>query len=407
METIKIQWLSSQGEWLVESLNAENTSGQTLGQWAENQPDLTSVRLILSAANYSVHWVSMPGVNNRHLARALPFALEEALIEDVAHYLIVPSGQANKKVRAYAVASELIERLLEECEHHHLKVHDLIPETRLLPDRNLICRSVFNHHQDAWLINLPGVFEGWVKETALTPVLESVLPGIEKEQLSIWAASLDQAKLLKTNIETGFIDSFEEIELIATDGEQQLQAALTEKYTSLLTGAFEKREHKENKPAAWWRPLLAMSAVWLVLVAIYLLAENRLLSAQERMVRQASINLYKQLFPGERVRANGLERQFKEKLSSGSSGSQKGFLNLVNVTAQTYADKRLQEKLQLQSIRFNERLQELIVEVKAKSLNELQTLKQALEAQGIDAEVSSASNDETGVKGRLKIGGEA
>ena len=51
---------------------------RTLEQWAQEQPDLTSVRFILSAQNYSVHWVNLPGISSRHLAKALPFALEES-----------------------------------------------------------------------------------------------------------------------------------------------------------------------------------------------------------------------------------------------------------------------------------------------------------------------------------------
>ena len=72
-----------------------------------------------------------------------------------------------------------------------------------------------------------------------------------------------------------------------------------------------------------------------------------------------------------------------------------------------YAAKGLQKSVQLQSMRFNDRLNELVIELKAGSLAELQTLKQALEQEGLLAEVASATNDKDGVKGRLKIGAAA
>ena len=48
------------------------------------------------------------GVNNRNLAKALPFALEESLIDDVENYLIVPAGKHNKKV----VYSRILKKLV-------------------------------------------------------------------------------------------------------------------------------------------------------------------------------------------------------------------------------------------------------------------------------------------------------
>ena len=58
-------------------------------------------------------------------------------------------------------------------------------------------------------------------------------------------------------------------------------------------------------------------------------------------------------------------------------------------------------------MRFNDRLQELTIEVHASDLNELQKLRQALETAGIQAEIANATNDKDGVKGRLRIGGQS
>lgn len=399
METKKVHWQSHNGQWLIGDINDNLTEqGVALDKWADELPDLTQVRLVLSAENYSTHWLSMPGVNNRNLAKALPFALEESLIDDVENYLIVPAGKHNKKVRAYAVARELIERLIQECELHHVQVRELIPETQLLPAQNLMRRS-----GEGWQVMLPGHFEGWVHDVALTPVLEHILHEFQTEQISVWASALDQAQLLKTSLETGYGDSFETIDVTATDGKGQIVSALESKLVNLLVGEFAVREVKEDKPAAWWRPLGAIAAVWLVVSTVYLYIDNKMLAEKEKQVRQASVALYKQLFPGERIR--NLDRQFREHLSGGSSDSGAGFISLIHTTSRVYAAKGLQKSVHLQSIRFNDRLNELVVEVKASSLSELQMLKQALEQEGLVAEVASATNDKDGVKGRLKIGG--
>jgi len=399
MDTKKVQWDAAQGHWLIGDLHQNLTSdGRLLANWADEQADLSQVRLVLAAQNYSTHWLMMPGVSGRNLAKALPFALEESLIDDVEDYLIVPAGKQDKHVRAYAVAKDLVERLIQECELHHVQVRELIPESQLLPKQDLMRRFA-----DGWQIILPGTFEGWVQDTALTPILEDILQDHKSEKLDIWAPALDQAQLLKTNLDTGFDGSFAAIDISATDGNQHVEANLDAKHANLLVGDFQVREIKEDKPAAWWRSIAALAAVWLVFSAVYLFIDNSALAQKEKQVRQASVDLYKKLFPGERVRS--LDRQLREKLAGGGSESSDGFISLINTTSRIYAAKGLQKSVKLQSIRFNDRLNELVVEVKAGKLGELQTFKQALEQEGLTAEVASATNDKDGVKGRLKIGG--
>ena len=122
-------------------------------------------------------------------------------------------------------------------------------------------------------------------------------------------------------------------------------------------------------------------------------------------MRTETVNLYKKLFPGERIRL--LERQIREKISGDTPDTGAGFLGSTNMLARVYASQNLQDAVEMTSVRYSDRLGELVVEVRAKSLNELQTLRQALENQGLTAEVASATNDKDGVKGRIRIGGAA
>lgn len=409
IKTIKVQWNAISGRWTVTTLEqmaaGSERSAPSLASWAETQADLTPVRLILSACNYATHWVSLPGVSNRHLARALPYALEEGLINDLSDYLILPAGSEGKKVRAYVIGNDLIERLLEECELHHLQVRELIPETQLLPQDV----PVMLRQGQGWAMRIPGIFEGWVTDSAMTPVLESLF---DEEQaahqvagLQIMAPQLDQAQLLKTTLESSFAGVFAGIELLANDGSQLRQQRLQGKLTNLLTGRFQVREVAEDKPPVWWRGLAAVAAVWLVTATLYLFIDNYTLKQQSQQVRAEAIALYKNLFPGERIRS--LERQIKAKLDGGDNTDGAGFISTTGVLARVYAAQGLQKQVQLMSLRFNDRLQELVIEVRAGNLNELQTLRAALEKEGLVAEVASATNDKDGVKGRIKIGGSA
>jgi general secretion pathway protein L len=144
-----------------------------------------------------------------------------------------------------------------------------------------------------------------------------------------------------------------------------------------------------------------MTAACLVIAAATLFVQNQHLSSQGQYVYQQSLSLYKQLFPGVRVRA--LEREFRGKLAEGNGNSSHGFAYLINVTASAFQAVNI-KTIKLDSARYNERQQELVIEVQASNLNDLQTLRQALSERGLSAEVASASNENNLVKGRLKIG---
>lgn len=394
METVKVQWQAHTGEWLI-SANRDSTP-QSLTQWAEALPDLTPVRLVLAAQNYACHWLSLPGVSSRHLPRALPFALEESLIGDVADYLIVPAGSAHKQVRAYVVANDLIERLLEACELHHVRVLELIPETSLLGNDPLLQRT-----EGGWLASLPGHFEGYISDAALTPVLESLFADeAQLDSLTLRAPQLATAQLLQTTLESSFAG---QIGSIHSEPDSGAAATLPARPVNLLTGQYQVKPQRERRQSPWWQALAGMAAAWLLFWTLTLYLDMQRLQQQSGEVRQQTISLYQQLFPGERVRA--LERQIREKLSGDSGSSDTGFLSATHTLARVYQQQNLQQQVQLTSLRFNDRLQELMVEVQAKGLNDLQVLRQALEQAGLSAEIASATNDNNGVKGRIRIGG--
>ena len=403
METIRVQWHAADSEWLVSPLDSPDW--QPLPQWADNVADLTQVLLILSPVNYATHFVSLPGVSARHMQRALPFALEESLIEDVASYLIVPAGQADKKTRAYVLSADLIERLLEACEVLHLQVRELIPATQLI-EADSFQRSQLQG-QSGWMIRLPGRFEGWVPDAALTAVCESLFEEMtgNSQSLAILAPQLDQAQLLKTTLETSFPEAFATLQCRVSEGVNEARDKLTERVTNLLVGRFQVREAIEEKPKAWWRPLAAMAAVWLVLATGWMFIEQHGAAQKADQVYSETLALYKRLFPGERIRS--LDRQIREKINGGGEAQGDGFLSSVNVLGRVYAVQKLQKQVQIMSLRFNDRLQEVTLEVQAASLAELQTLRAALEKEGLSAEVASATNDKQGVKGRIRIGGAA
>lgn len=398
IHTARVRWQANISTWWVEPfVDGRQGEAVSLIEWAEQLGDESQVRLLLSASNYSVHWVSLPGVSKRHLARAIPFALEESLIGELDEINVLPHGKEDGKTKAYVASQPMLDQLLELCRSYHLRVICLVPETSLLAASSQLLAD-----GDGWLTRIPGLLEGRIDNFSVGAVLDSALADYSGDTLTLHCQSRDQGELLKTNLEVASPDAFQNIQIELGSNVASLSHDLwPAKPLSFISGAAEGRAGQSRKPAAWYRPLAAMAACWLLLVGAWLVVDNHQLEQRSDEIRQASVTLYKKLFPGERVGA--LERSMRSKLSEEDGGAvEGGFIGLTNRTAAAFASSSI-TNLNISSMRFNERQQELLVEVLAGSLTDLQALQKALESKGLGAEIASANNEKEGVKGRLKI----
>jgi general secretion pathway protein L len=410
METVAVRWSVELETWFVSPLtpiqkeslkNGEKkTHWLPLDEWAEEQADLSQLRFILQGENYVCRWLTLPGVQGRHLPKALPFALEESLIEDISHYHLVTAGKLGKFThRVYCSLADNFTRLLEACNLRHIKLRQLIPETSLIPDNTLV------HDGHYWLVNIPGLSEAKIHESALSAFLEGLCNGLEIDSqtgITLIDSNLDTANLLKTQIESNFAGIFKMISVQHGRFSSLRDEALSAKCCDLLTAEFRPAEPKKDQPAAWWKPLAALAACWLIFSFTEISIENKRLIAQQEQVKTETIGLYKRLFPGERIRF--LERQIRTKVKGDSTVASAGVMIMLSQASKALQQDNLKQTIQWQSFRFNDRQNELVIDLTAKTLAQLQSYKAAIEQHGLSVEIAQATNDDKGVKGRLKIG---
>lgn len=411
METVVVRWNVELETWFVAPLAQANSQTQdkpsshwlAFDEWASDQADLSQVRFILQGENYICRWLTLPGVQGRHLPKALPFALEESLIEDIRNYHLVTAGKIGKFThRIYCSLLDNFNRLLEACDHHHIKLTQLIPETSLIPENSLV------HDGDFWIINIPGLGEAKIHESALSAYLEGLcndLDAASQNTITLIDTNLDTANLLKTQIESNFAGIFKSISVKHGSYVNLRDAALSGKCSDLLTAEFRPAETKTDQPAAWWKPIAALAACWCIFSFTEISLENKQLASQQAQVKSETIALYKRLFPGERIRF--LERQIRTKIKGDGAQVSAGVMTLLSQASKALLQDNLKQMIQWQSFNFNNRQNLLVIDLTSKTLAQLQSYKAALELQGLSVEIAQATNDDKGVKGRLKIGAAA
>ncbi|MAR00646.1 MAG: hypothetical protein CMI00_08915 [Oceanospirillaceae bacterium] len=384
-----IQWRADLGSW---SIRQSDGSHQSLEEWAKEQPELSQVRLMLSATDYAVHWVNLPGIKARQVSRALPFALEDTLIGDLSEYIIIPAGSSHGRHRAYLVSADLIDRLLDMMELHHLRLVALIPETAVLAETPCIGRT-----DGGWLASVPGVFEGYIPDAAVNVCIDYICRDDDgSTALNICADTLDQALLLQTSIATGYPEAFSEIHVHSGD------IKTTETTVNLLQGRVVESSD-EDRSAAWWRSTVIYAACVALLGAGYLFTSNLQLSQRADQVSEASLQLYKSWFPNERT-AN-YEALFRRKIRGDDSGTASaGFNVLMADVAAAWDGSAVKQKVRINGIRYSDRAGDFMLELTVGSLPDLEVFRQSLTERGLNAEIASATEDNGAVKGRMKIG---
>lgn len=413
METVAVRWNVELETWFVSPLAPTQVDSKTDGQmqhhwlafdeWANEQSDLAQLRFVLQGENYVCRWLTLPGVQGRHLPKALPFALEESLIEDISHYHLVTAGKLGKFThRVYCSLVDNFNRLMEACEHHHIQLRQLIPESSLIPDNSLV------HSGDFWLINIPGLSEAKIHESALSAFLEGLCDDLDADSqsaITLIDSNLDTANLLKTQIESNFSGIFKAITVQHGSFSALRNDALAGKCCDLMTAEFRPIEAKKDQPAAWWKPVAVLAACWCVFSFTQISIENKQIIAQQAQVKTETIALYKRLFPGERIRF--LERQIRTKVKGDSTQIRAGVMVMLSQASKALQQDNLKQAIQWKSFRFNDRQNQLVIDLTSKTLAQLQSYKAALEQQGLNVEIAQATNDDNGVTGRLKIGASA
>jgi len=354
----------------------------------------------------------LPGLGRQRLARAVPFALEERLADDV-ETLHVALGQRDDEGRLHnaVVSRERLENWMERCRAAGLQVDVMTSEVLGLP-REMAAndagpRWILLVREHQFLLR-SGEQQGLAVELEALPV--------------VLAAALDEAgERLPSAIEVrvygndGFADSpqgqalaelcaqhalaldyrpvAEADTLLLARGYRE-QAAI-----NLLQGDYSRRQQLAQllRP---WRPALVLLGLWLALQLGAMGIEYQRLAAQNADMGARITALYREAFPEARKVVNPrvqMERKL-EKLRAGG-GSQGGLLPMLAKAGPVIQSS---EGLKLRNLRYKDGHLDLDLEIG--DLQALDRLKQGLgEKAGMAVEIVSASARDGKVESRLAL----
>lgn len=408
-------------EWALYARAGQKLSGglaesfQSVVQILE-QNSIDDVQIVgLVPANW-VHStrVTIPGKQTRFIQQALPFAVEDQLAEDLDNVHIA-LGDKNSD-GSHSV--DIINHHLFETFHTAL-VETGYPVNAIYSDASLLPITGINvslgFEKDWVLVNSDNGAISRVKLFNAASYFESVFKENELAETAVKQVNcyispeqLESLKLLLAELQQieGFEWSSHDLNIPIIDLLCESWFQQGTKGINLCQGEFKIASGSEPSLKKW-RAVAAVAGIWFLLQVGLDLGKGFYYQKEAEINQQQALQLYKSIFPGERrVTVNNLKRSLQGKLKQATSDTGgNDFLSLLSETGYQYSLVPNSQSIEFNTINFSDQRQELTIELKASSFQQLDQLKNGLTSAGLGAKISSAINEQNSVRGRLSVTG--
>lgn len=331
--------------------------------------------LVLPVECCSSFAVSLPTEKARWLRKALPYAMEEFLAEDVEQmHLALGERMEDGRHRVLAMKSETLSAWLEQLSGQGVRVEAIYLDADLLPRKNIQLlvtggRMLFGGAGEVRMACLAGNWSGLLTDCS-APV-------------------------------HAYGDSHEG-PLACTDYQvlecpYRMLAEGRNEAVDLAQGAFSLRS---SPGMGLLKPISALAAFWLALQLTFSFMQGWQLRAHGDRYAAANRELYQQLFPEERRIVN-LRAQFDEHLRrSESLQGEAGIMRVLNQVATAIGEVAF---VRMQQFEYREEGGELSMQVDADEFSSLELFRDHLIRGGVGVHIASASRQKSGISALVVV----
>lgn len=356
--------------------------------------------------------IEVPKKQQRHLERILPFLCEEKIANDLddAHIAMGAVDQKTNQVAVRIIDRQLLETLLSHLNSHQIQVQRLLCTHELIAseqntfwfDSEIACLGTADENITTEARNAVATIDSWYSTQPSDQLKSLELLSPLSELTTSMQLTIDQWRSQGASIT---------VKLSADDGQcladSWCRAARKRDITfdlatshgiDLLCGDFQPKtiQSQTNR----WQPFLQAASLLLVLNIAYLFGSGLYWESQAQTTHAESEALYREYFPKDK-RIINIKTQTLNHLNQRPENIDAGALRLLTEFLPGWKEHK--QHLKLKSLRYQQQRNELILEVEAKSIGQLDQLQQSL---GKRAELMSANEDDgQGAHGRLRFKG--
>ncbi|MFY8273789.1 type II secretion system protein GspL [Pseudoalteromonas sp. SSDWG2] len=381
--------------WLVYNAAEDEIIGSGQIKDAEHLNELSEkaqsreCTLVLPSAQVQLHTVTLPTKWNRKLAQALPFMIEEQVAVDIDSLFIAHGDAFSEEDKHFMnialVDKQWLQAWLDVCDQVDIMPTQVHVDALLLPEPQTQSASAIALSDDSFLVR----YGNW-RAAQLEPN---------------WAGQfLHAANIGALDLYSPLPVDLEDVELRSHEDKFELPLAMFAKAASALNlrqGPFVYKK----KSSGWikiWRPAITAAVITLVFMFSVKGAQWYYYTQQAQSLQTQVVSTYERAFPGTKVRPHLLRSQINKALGDTGQSDSVNFLGML----QDFSDIVQQsEEFVTQTLRFDQRRNELRVGARAKDFQSFAQVKSRLEQRGFEVEQGSLNNDGESVVGELRIKG--
>lgn len=411
------EWFLYQGSELLTSEIGDDPGAVrlTLSEYGVSDV-LCKFYVVVPSEWVTLTMVELPTKQVKHIARALPFALEDSLANEVEslHFAIAIKAK-EERIPTAVVSRSKMDEWLGWFAGAGWKPDYLLPDSLLLPFNTQSWTLLLEGHR-AVLRN--GPYTGMaVPASQLSIVLDAMLKEADTEQVAIRifvgedydesTLSLDVLENDLTSGEYGVNIEFQR-ENLTGDVSSVFLSAVAEPTIDLeginLLQADYKPKVKSSSLGINWKPLAAMVALFVVVQLSLTIGQTIHYSAKVDELDQESKTLFKKMFPNVR-RIVDIKRQAMQELKgdTGSTNSNQFMMLLAKTGEQVNQLKRSKKTVEIRRIIFDEGQGNIRMDMELSDFPDLDLLKSNIEKSGLSVEVDQVTKDGDKVKTRIKV----
>lgn len=400
---------AKQATWALCNDDGELTGKITTGSLDELRDaaaDRTSV-VLLNSHCLHINQLQLPTQNMQKLLKAVPYAIEEYIADDVEDFhFVVARNKSKNSTSVVGIKKSTLQNIIRLFHEAGINPEKIIPDALCLAANDGEQWACLNYKKDSYLQT--GVSNGLIISHDILPyTVKSKLHDDKQEnpkKILLFSEQDDMATF--DQLKEKAIADDTDIELINIAYNTHPLVVFCGNYKQAMPLNLLQYDFKPKRKTSgyWqhWRLAASLAAVWLVLHLGLTTFQHSQLKDANIITRAKIEKIYKQSFPQSRKIVNPrvqMEQKLEE-LKGNMGGSNKGLIFLLAESFGTLSHDR--KNITLQSLTFRNNRMDIGLE--GSNLQAVETLNENLNSnKKIKSEITSSSSEKDKVKGNLRI----
>ncbi len=383
-----------------------------------NTEALLHALLLIPGEHVLLTEVSVPSQKPKHLAKAVPYLLEEQLTEDVEalHFALLGKVE-NGQVSVAVMNRELLTDWLAQLKDLGIHATAMVPDVLAIPMQPQHWYLILQRQRT---LLRTGEYQGLAFPGTQMPVFLDTL--FEQANLAQQAIQIQLIHEMSDKVSGRILDALKleiesaEVATLLTVNRQHIDSScfeimaktlynqqLEKKQPNLLQGAFKTKSAGLALRVNPF-PLAACFAIFSVLQLGIWLGQGWYLNQRADALDQQADSFYRQHFPNA-PRGLGKKKALQQLLEAPPASAQTGFINLVQVMGQQMQQltQGNPQKMAIRSLTFRGDKSSLQVELNVEDFGLLDQLKGLIEQAGTKVTIEGATKEKDKVKARMTL----